>query len=177
MRRTAGAVALACIVTAAEPTTTVRRLAASQPAACEGEPRAVSLNHTLEDLHGNKVKLATFDGKVLLLNFWATWCAPCKVEIPHLVELQARYADAGLQVIGIAVDEPPEKIASFMTGARINYPVLRSTDRVLDAFARVTMLPTSFVIGRDRRLCSTHVGAVSPAALERELRLLLQSTR
>ena len=177
MRRTAGAVALACIVTAAEPTTTVRRFAASQLAACEGEPRAVSLNHTLEDVDGNKVKLATFGGKVLLLNFWATWCAPCKVEIPHLVELQARYAEGGLQVIGISVDEPPEKIAPFMTAARINYPVLRSTDRVLDAFARVTMLPTSFVIGRDRRLCSTHVGAVSPAALEHELRLLLQSTR
>ena len=172
-RRAAAPVVLAFAVIAGEPMT-ARSGAWLQPAdACERKARPVSLNHTLEDLKGTRVKLAGFEGKVLVLNFWATWCGPCKVEIPHLVELQQQYADAGLLVIGIAVDEPVEKLEPYVAEAGINYPVLRSTEGVLDAFSRVTVLPTSIVIGRDRRLCRTYVGAVSPQSLEKQIRGLL----
>lgn len=169
----AAALGLAFAVIAGEPMT-ARPAAWLLPSdACERKARAVSLNHTLEDLKGTRVKLAGLEGKVLVLNFWATWCGPCKVEIPHLVELQQQYADAGLQVIGIAVDEPVEKLEPYIAEAGINYPVLRSTEGVLDAFSRVTVLPTSIVIGRDRRLCRTHVGAVRRELLEKQIRGLL----
>lgn len=171
--RLAVALALACTVMAGDPSAAGAGARFQPIDGCEPRARTVSLNHTLADLKGARVKLAGFEGKVLVLNFWATWCAPCKVEIPHLVALQQAYADAGLQVIGIAVEEPARILEPYVAEAGINYPVLRSTGRVLDAFSRVTALPTSIVIGRDRTLCSIHVGAVTRDALEQQIRALL----
>src|SRR5690606_20246662 len=81
--------------------------------ACPANAKKADLNFTVKDLEGRSVKLADFKGKVILLDFWATWCPPCKAEIPGFVELQEQYGEQGLQVVGVSVDDPPEKLKPF----------------------------------------------------------------
>ena len=143
--------------------------------ACGAKPRSAKLNLTLKDLSGSKVKLATFKGKVIVLNFWATWCAPCKVEIPGFVELQDRYGSRGLQLIGISVDDTADKLKAYAEEQKMNYPVLqgRGHGEILDMFSKVETLPTTILITRDGTICKTYPGPVTQEALEAEIQPLL----
>src|ERR1017187_3775000 len=102
----------------------------------------------LPTLDGRRVKLSDFRGKAVLLNFWATWCPPCKIEMPWFVELQKQYGKDGLVVLGVAMDDTePPKIAEFAHEMGVNYQVLLGTDKVSDDYGDVQYLPTTFPLG------------------------------
>src|SRR5262245_52789207 len=124
------------------------------------------------DLDGRDVSLASLRGKVVLVNFWATWCGPCRAEIPDLIKLQDKYRDR-LQIIGISQDEvPPDLVKRFVTDHRMNYPVIMSTPEIEKLFPGVNALPTSFIIDRDQRVVQKHVGMLTAALTEQETRAL-----
>src|ERR1700760_894306 len=105
---------------------------------------------TLEQLNGGNLKLSDLRGKAVLLNFWATWCGPCKIETPWLVEMQNQYGHQGLQVIGVAMDDSgKDEISKFAKDMGVNYPVLLGKEAVGDEYGGVPALPESFFIGRD----------------------------
>src|SRR4030095_1586803 len=110
--------------------------------------------------------------KVVIVNFWATWCPPCRAEIPDLVALQEKYRDA-LQIVGVSEDEaPPEQVKRFAAEHRINYPIVMTNKELQRLFPGVQALPTSFIIDREGRLVQKHVGMLSAATTELEARAL-----
>ena len=147
---------------------------AAAAGACDAGAKPAPLNYTIKDMNGVDVKLASFKGKVILLNFWATWCGPCKAEIPMLVELQKQYAD-DLVVLGMSVDDPVEKLKPFASQYKINYPVLVGLGRedVQDAYGPLYGIPMTFFIGRDGKICRKHPGIAPKAQIEREIKALL----
>ena len=114
----------------------------------------------MKDTNGKDVRLSDFKGKVILLDFWATWCGPCKYEIPVFVELQEQYGKDGLQVIGVSVDDTLEKLEPFVKRFKMNYPVLQGLghDDVQDAYGPMFAMPINVVISRDGRICAKHTG-------------------
>jgi len=136
--------------------------------------KAAPLHFTLKDMNGVDVKLATFKGKVILLNFWATWCGPCKAEIPSLVELQEQYGD-DLVVLGFSVDDPVEKMRPYAEEYKINYPLLVGNGRedVQEAFGPLYGIPVSVIIDREGRIAKKHSGIASKSQFEREIKSLL----
>ncbi len=132
---------------------------------------------TLKDLSGRDVSLMDYEGKVVLLDFWATWCPPCRNSIPELVSLQDRYGDEGLVIIGISLDDPEKAddrfLIAFKERNRINYPLVRGAGvfRVVEDYFGDEKLgiPTMFVIDRDGVVVERHVGFI-PGALEESLR-------
>ena len=127
---------------------------------------------TMQALDGRTITTDDLRGKVTLVNFWATWCGPCRAEIPDLIKLQARYPDH-LQVIGVSTDEGPVQVVEdFATQFGINYPIVMSTPELSEAFPGVMALPTSFIVDPDGRVVRTHVGLVNPGLLEQETRFL-----
>ncbi len=125
------------------------------------------------DLDGKTVSTADWTGKVTLLTFWATWCPPCRAEIPELIELQNQFPGR-VQVIGISVDEDPaEKVKQFAKQAGINYSIVMATPEIMGKFGGVPALPTSFVINREGRVVQKHVGLFAPAVYDQEVRALL----
>jgi thiol-disulfide isomerase/thioredoxin len=127
----------------------------------------------LKGLNGEDLKLEDFRGKVVLLNFWATWCGPCRAEIPSLIELQKQYKDQ-LQVIGLAVDEEDDAyVRKFAASESINYPIAMGTNGVRFAYGGVTALPTVFVINKSGAIVQKHVGLFDPQLYETEVRALL----
>jgi thiol-disulfide isomerase/thioredoxin len=127
----------------------------------------------VKDLDGKDLSLQALKGKVILLNFWATWCGPCRAEIPGLIELQNKYKDH-LQVIGMAVDEDDEtELRDVVKSESINYPVALTTGPVRMAYGGITALPTVFVINADGRVVQKHIGLYNPALYETEVRALL----
>lgn len=128
----------------------------------------------LSTLDGKKVKLSDLRGKAVLVNFWATWCGPCKIEMPWLADLQTKYASKGLVVLGISVDEgSADKIASFSKEMGVNYTVLRTTDEVSDAYGGIDGLPTNFYVGRDGIVVEQVAGLVSKDVMESEIQVAL----
>jgi len=133
------------------------------------------LDFTLKDRNGVDVRLADYKGKVVLLNFWATWCGPCKVEIPEFVELYAQYKDRGFVILGVLSQDTPTKdqLKSFLTENKMEYPVFFSSEPFEGAFGELWALPTSFLISRDGSVCAKQVGPVSKDDVERSLKSLL----
>ena len=143
--------------------------------ACPANAKAANLNFTLKDIDNKDVKLASLKGKVVLLDFWATWCGPCKIEIPWFIEFQNKYGKNGLQVVGVSVDDTVEKLKPYVANAKMNYPVLQGLDHddLQDAFGPMFGIPVTVVISRDGRICAKHVGLSSKDAFEREIKSLL----
>jgi peroxiredoxin len=133
---------------------------AAADATCPANAKKANLNFTLKDLNGRDVKLSDYSGKVLLLDFWATWCVPCKVEIPAFIDLYKTYKAKGFEVIGVVAMDEFTKAKPFVQQYGINYPVLNGVDRedIEDAFGPLFALPTSLIIARDRRICARHIG-------------------
>ena len=122
---------------------------------------------TLTSLDGSQVRLSDFRGKAVLLNFWATWCPPCKVEMPWFEDLQNRYGKDGLVVLGVAMDDSePATIAKFASELGVNYPVLLGTDKVSDDYGDVQYLPTTFYIGRDGTIVDKMTGLLDRKDIE-----------
>jgi thiol-disulfide isomerase/thioredoxin len=126
-----------------------------------------------KDLDGKELSLDAYKGKVVLLNFWATWCGPCRAEIPSLIRIQEAYKDR-LQIIGMDVDdENEEQLRAFVKKQGINYPVAMTSDTVRLSYGGIAALPTVFVINRDSKVVQKHVGLFNPALYEIEARALL----
>jgi thiol-disulfide isomerase/thioredoxin len=124
------------------------------------------------DLEGRRLTLAAFKGKIVLINFWATWCPPCREEIPDLIALQAKYPDH-LQIIGIAQDSgTPDSVSRFAAARHVNYPIVISTPDIERLFPNVYALPTSFLIDREGRIAQKHVGLLNASLTEIEARSL-----
>jgi thiol-disulfide isomerase/thioredoxin len=132
------------------------------------------LQFTLKDMNGVDVKLANFKGKVILLNFWATWCGPCRAEIPSLVKLQEQYGK-DLVILGVSVDDPIEKLKPYATEMKMNYPVLvgNGRDDVQDAYGPLWGIPVSVFVDRDGKIAKKHSGIASKDQFEREIKALL----
>ena len=147
---------------------------AAQGAACDKDAQPAPLDYTMKDMNGVDVKLSSFRGKVIIVNFWATWCGPCKAEIPAFVELQKQYAK-DLVILGISVDDPVEKLKPYAAQYKINYPVLvgLGRDDVQEAYGPLYGIPASFIIGRDGMICRKHMGIAPKAQFEREIKALL----
>ena len=129
---------------------------------------------TLPDLDGKAVKLSAFRGKVVLLNFWATWCGPCKAEIPGFVELQTQYKN-DLVIVGLSVDDPADKAKAFAQQYKVNYPMVLGLghDEIQDAYGPIYGIPASFLISRDGKVCKRHLGIAPKSQFEREIKALL----
>ena len=121
-----------------------------ETAACMANPKPANWNFTFKDLDGKEVELASFKGKVVLLNFWATWCGPCKAEIPGFVELQEKYRDQ-LTIIGYSVDDTAELAKKYAAEYKMNYPILLGEGReeLQDAYGPIWGIPASFLISKD----------------------------
>jgi thiol-disulfide isomerase/thioredoxin len=144
------------------------------PKDADAEGKPAPLNFTLKDMNGVDVKLASFKGKVILLNFWATWCGPCRAEIPALVELQKQYSQ-DLVILGFSVDDPVDKLKPYAEQYKINYPVLVGSGReeVQDAFGPLWGIPVSVIIGRDGTIARKHSGIGTKEQFEQEIKALL----
>jgi thiol-disulfide isomerase/thioredoxin len=125
---------------------------------------------TLKGLDGNEVPLSQYQGKVVLVNFWATWCGPCQIEIPELIEIQEKYASKGFTILGVDVDDEANKVVAGylekerfdVNGAKspMNYPILRGDDAVADKFGGLLGYPTSFLISRDGKIVKKVQGPI-----------------
>jgi cytochrome c biogenesis protein CcmG/thiol:disulfide interchange protein DsbE len=131
----------------------------------------------LPSLDGSKVKLSDFRGKAVLLNFWATWCPPCKVEMPWFADLQKQYGKDGLVILGVAMDDSaPDKIAQFASEMGVNYPILLGTDQLSDDYGNVDSLPTIFYISRDGTIVDKMVGLFDRKDIEDAVKKSLNTT-
>ncbi len=131
---------------------------------------------TLEALNGGTMRLSDLRGKAVLLNFWATWCGPCKIETPWLVELQNQYGPEGLQIVGVeAGDDGKEDIAKFVKDMGINYPILIGKDAVGDAYGGIPALPETFFIGRDGKIVDKSLGLHGRAEIEDSIKEALDT--
>jgi len=127
----------------------------------------------LLDLDGNPVSTGAWQGKVVLINFWATWCPPCREEIPILIQLANKYKD-DLLIVGISVDDgPPSEVREFAREAGINYPVVMRNRELLLEYGGVPALPTSFLVNKEGRVVVKHEGLFSPTLYETEIRALI----
>ncbi|HYI97292.1 MAG TPA: TlpA disulfide reductase family protein [Bryobacteraceae bacterium] len=132
----------------------------------------------LKDADGKTVTLAEYKGKVVLLNFWATWCGPCKIEIPWFADFEQKYKDRGFAVLGVAMDEEGwEVIKPYLAQSKVNYRVILGNDTVAGLYGGVESLPTTFVLDRNGKIASTHVGLVSKSDYENEIMQLLEGAK
>jgi thiol-disulfide isomerase/thioredoxin len=143
--------------------------------ACAANAKPANLNFTLKDVAGKDVKLAALKGKVVLLDFWATWCGPCKIEIPWFIEFQDKYGKDGLRVVGVSTDDTPAKLKPYVEKMKMNYTVLQGLDRddIQDAYGPLFGIPVTVLISRDGKMCAKHVGLSSKDGFEREIKSLL----
>ena len=142
---------------------------------CSVEDKTANLDFTLLDMDGNELKLSDYKGKVILLDFWATWCAPCRIEIPGFIELFDSYEDRGLVVLGISVDDSVEALQLYAEDMEMDYPVLIGDQRddVKDAYGPLYGFPTTFLINRDGSICHQHTGFAPKERFESEILQLL----
>jgi thiol-disulfide isomerase/thioredoxin len=151
------------------------RRSGSQPSAYMGKSTAAP-DFTLESLDGKNVRLSDLRGKAVLLNFWATWCGPCKIETPWLVELQKQYGSQGLQVIGVAMDDSgKDDIEKFAKDMGVNYPVLLGKEAVGEAYGGVPALPESFFIGRNGKIVDRIIGLKARGEIEDAIKKALNT--
>ncbi len=142
--------------------------------ALQGKPAP---DFSLASLDGKTVKLSDFRGKAVLLNFWATWCEPCKIEMPWFVELQKQYGPQGLQVLGVAMDDTdPKDINEFAHKMGVNYPIAVGKEAVGDQYGGIPYLPSTFYIDRDGRVVDRVYGLVSRSEIEDDIKKALSSS-
>lgn len=130
----------------------------------------------LKDADGKVVSLSEYKGKAVLLNFWATWCGPCKVEIPWFIEFEQKYKDKGFAVLGVAMDEEGwEVIKPYVSDKKVNYRILGGDDAVAQLYGGVESLPTTFLIDKSGMIAGVHVGLVSKSEYEKDIQALVSA--
>jgi peroxiredoxin len=128
---------------------------------------------TRRDLNSGNLDLATFRGKVVLLNFWATWCAPCQVEMPRFVQWQRQYGPQGFQVIGISMDDDPELARKLYARLKLNYPVAMGDEKLGELYGGVLGLPLTYLIDRNGEVRAQFQGETNLKTIEKRLKALL----
>jgi peroxiredoxin len=143
--------------------------------ACSANGARANLDFTLKDLAGRDVRLADYKGKVLLLDFWATWCGPCRVEIPGFVEMYDKYKSRGFEVVGVVVLDDFSNARPFAQQFKMNYTIVNGDGRedLEEAYGPLFALPTTFIIDRDGWICHKHVGLTARETFEAAIRQLL----
>lgn len=131
--------------------------------------KALAPDFTLPQLDGRQLSLSSYRGKVVLLDFWATWCVPCREETPHFVGLQQKYGDRGLQIIGVSMDDSADPVGPFVAQFHVNYPIVMGTAKTGEQYGGVLGLPIAFLIDREGHIVSKHVGATDAAVFETEI--------
>ncbi|MCL4401171.1 MAG: TlpA family protein disulfide reductase [Acidobacteria bacterium] len=139
------------------------------------DDRKVAPDFALKDATGKTVRLSDYRGKVVLLDFWATWCGPCKMEIPWFMDLERRNKDKGFAVIGVAMDDDGwDAVKPFINELAINYRIVLGDDSVSQSYGGIDALPTTFLIDREGRIADVHVGLTSRSDFEDGVQKLLQ---
>lgn len=149
-------------------------------AASEAEKRPsaqkAAPDFALKDADGKTVRLSDYKGKVVLLNFWATWCGPCKLEMPWFIEFERKYRNQGFAVVGVSMDEEGwGVIKPFISEMAVNYRILQGDDSTASLYGGVESLPTTFIIDRTGRVAASHVGLRSKSVFEDDIKKLLGS--
>lgn len=126
------------------------------------------------DLNGKPLDLAAYKGKVVLLDFWATWCVPCQSEIPHFVEFQNNYAAQGFQVIGVSMDDGPDPVRAFYQQYKMNYPVAMGSTQLAQSYGGILGLPVTFLIDRDGKIAANYRGQTETSVIQQRLEALLK---
>jgi len=130
----------------------------------------------LPDINGTSVRLADFAGKVVILDFWATWCMPCRMEVPHFVRLQSQYRDQGLAIVGLSLDAGGARdVRPFADENNVNYTMLIADNKTAESYGGIVGIPTTFVLDRDGRIVKRFIGYTTPEVLEETIRPLLGS--
>jgi len=159
-------------------------VSASTPGKISGDAKGqLAPEFDLKNLDGQSVRLSDYHGKVVLLNFWATWCAPCKVEIPWMIEFQQKYGPRGFTILGVSMDEDGKKaVQPFLDKERfdvggqkeaMNYPIVFGSDSIAEKFGGVLGLPTSMLFTRDGKKVRTIVGLVDHDDISKVIESLL----
>jgi peroxiredoxin len=142
------------------------------------DQRKPAPNFTLKDADANPVNLADYRGKVVLVNFWATWCGPCEMEIPWFVEFEQKYKDQGFAVLGVSMDDDGWKsVRPYVASHKINYRVVIGSEVVSQQFGEIEALPTSFVVDRQGRIAAHHEGLVDKRDYQNEIVKLLEGAK
>jgi peroxiredoxin len=163
--------ALSCLVLAACSSAPERRAAA---AVKSPKDRRTAPEFALKDVAGTTVRLSDYRGKVVLLNFWATWCSPCTIEIPWFIEFEQKNKDRGFAVVGIAMDEEGwDVVRPFLAEMRVNYRTLKGDDMIAQLYGGVDSLPTTFLIDRQGKIAAAHMGLISKNIYQNEIQELL----
>ena len=143
----------------------------------EGQ-RKPAPNFSLKDADGNAVNLSDYRGKVVLVNFWATWCGPCEAEIPWFIEFEKKYKDQGFAVLGVSMDDDGWKsVRPYVASHKINYRIVIGSELVSQQFGEIDSLPTSFVLDRAGRIASNHIGLVDKVNYQNEIVKLLEDPK
>ena len=141
----------------------------------QSEKKYKAPNFSLKAQDGKVIELAKLKGKVVLLNFWATWCPPCRAEIPDFIEIYNSYKSKGFEIIGIALDEEGwSKVTPYIKEAKINYPVVIGTGKEIKQYGGIEAIPTSFIVDKNGFIAGKQVGLLSKDALEQKLKSLLK---
>ena len=156
-------------------TSTAASSAAAAPSSCEAKAKTANFAFTVKDVEGKTVNLADYKGKVVMMNFFATWCGPCKFETPMFVQLQEQYRSKGVAFLGVQIDDDPALLKPFKDEYKVNYPLLLANDRddLQDAFGPFWGLPVTLMITRDGTICKRHMGLASKEQMEKEIQNLL----
>lgn len=186
MKRNSAAIVIVALVVAVMIYAGVRSSRGPKETAVIGNPEPLQANDakgkqapdfTLQDLDGKPVKLSDFRGKAVLLNFWATFCGPCKVEMPWLVELQKQYGPQGLEIVGVALDDSgKDTIQKYAKDMGVNYTILQGQDSVGDAYGAVG-LPATFYIDRNGKIVDSALGLVSRGEIEDDIKKALAESK
>ncbi len=171
LRRAAGvhALAVSLILSACSSATQAQRSSVKPESQRRKAP-----DFALRDADGKLVRLSDYRGKVVLLNFWATWCGPCRFEIPWFIEFERMHKHRGFAVLGISMDEDGwDVVKPYIRRLGVNYRILMGDDMVAQLYGGVDALPTTFLIDREGRIAGVHVGLVSKSRYERDLAELL----
>jgi thiol-disulfide isomerase/thioredoxin len=143
--------------------------------AAQPEKKQKAPNFSLQTQNGKVIELSKLKGKVVLVNFWATWCPPCRAEIPDFIEVYNSYKSKGFEIVGIALDEEGwSKVAPYMKEAKMNYPVVLGSEKEVQQYGGIEAIPTTFIVDKNGYIAGRQVGVLSKEALEQKLKSLLK---
>jgi cytochrome c biogenesis protein CcmG, thiol:disulfide interchange protein DsbE len=146
---------------------------APQPKTGTAKQHLLAPDFVLPQLNGTPLRLSSYRGRVVLLDFWATWCDPCREETPHFVELQQKYAGRGLQIIGVSMDDTSDPVRDFYRQFHMNYPVVMGDAKTGETYGGVLGLPIVFLLDRDGRIVDRHMGSTKAETFDQEIGALL----